>query len=179
MTVSRRIALLIAILVLPVLLTSCGSKPEQEWKPKRARPHVKVEKKTGETGVSESELQARIVPERLKRNPFLSYLVVEKERRRSSRKIRSPLECCAVEVFDVMAVVVGTDRAYALVMAPDGKRYIVRRGDVLGSEGGRVVRIDSGGIIVRIYERDRSGRIVSSSKVRLKLRKSDEDALAR
>lgn len=160
------------LLILPLFLISCGSK-EPEWKPKRARPRVKPPVQAAQ--VKAADKKKEMVFGKIHRNPFLSYLLISKKKRKIS-KIRGPLECCDITLFGVVAVVVSEEKSFALVQAPDNKRYIVRRGDLVGDMGGRVIRVDSKGITVREYKRDDRGKVSSSKDIRMDLPSKEEGA---
>ncbi|MBE9529512.1 MAG: pilus assembly protein PilP [Proteobacteria bacterium] len=162
--------ILIVLLVLPMFLVSCGSKaPEEEWKPKRAKvkvaPKVNLAKeKKAKIKSMEREMMAK-GPEN---NPFLSHIIVRKGVE-TEEELRGPLECCAISLFRLLAVVVGSESSYALLQAPDSKRYIVRKGDMVGTRGGKVIRIDNMGLTVRENSYNSSGKVVSSSDTALML----------
>ncbi len=104
----------------------------------------------------------------LKRNPFLSHIVLEAGVKKE-QKVKGPLECCEAGSFKVIAVVTGLEKSSALVLAPDMKRYIVREGDVLGAREGRIVKIDARGITVREKIFDEDGKTASISDVELRM----------
>ncbi len=163
------------LLILPLFLMSCGSK-EPEWKPKRAHPRVQPAAVAAQTTAADTK--GKMVSGKIHRNPFLSYLLISKSKRKAS-KIRGPLECCDISLFGVVAVVVSEDKSFALIQAPDNKRYIVRRGDLVGDRGGRVVRVDPKGLSVREYRRDDRGKVLSSEDTRLDLPLKEEGAVTR
>jgi Tfp pilus assembly protein PilP len=55
------------------------------------------------------------------------------------------------------------------VQAPDGKRYVVRRGDSMGARDGRIIKINSKSIMVREHTRDEDGSIKSTEDIELRL----------
>ena len=166
--------LLLAALALG--LASCGSKETRPLRPRRARPRPAAGK-PAEPALPTIE-HKRINPEKPRRNPFLSYIIVRKGRE-AHKRIKGPLECCDLDLFRVMAVVLSKNGSYALVSAPDGKRYIVRRGDRMGLNGGRIIRIYSEGLKVREYARDDEGRIVSHRDRTLKILTREEGGITR
>jgi len=153
----RYIKILLLIL-LPLAVIACGSGETEKFVPKRAHPKVVAPKPAADEYANID--QRKISLEKPARNPFLSYIIVRKGREKVKR-IKGPLECCDLDLFRVMAVVLSGDSSYALVNAPDGKRYIVRRGDLMGQKGGRIIKIDSNGLKVREYVRDDEGRVLS------------------
>jgi len=146
------------MLMLPLFVMACGSNDSEQFVPRRAHPKVAATK--ADTDIFANIEHKKINLERPTRNPFLSYIIVRKGRKKAVR-IKGPLECCSLELFRVIAVVLSGDSSYALVNAPDRKRYIVRRGDLMGQNGGRIIKIDSNGLKVREYARDDNGRVIS------------------
>ncbi len=102
----------------------------------------------------------------LRRNPFLSHIVLEAGVKKE-KKVKGPLECCDAGSFKVIAVVTGLEKSSALVLAPDMKRYIVREGDILGTRGGRIVKIDGKGVTIRERLLDEDGKTASINDVEL------------
>ncbi len=157
------IFLIIAFLLFPLI--SCGRKNEVKTAApvKKARPVQPIAPAAAVNAAaplsSTSEVRGR--------NPFLSYMVVMKESE-GSKRARGPLECCELSLFKLQAVVVGPQNSFALVQAPDGKRYIVRKGDVIGAMGGKITSIGDKSLIVReVVKQD--GKVVASNDTELKL----------
>jgi len=107
------------------------------------------------------------------RNPFQSHIVLAKAAPGAAQKAKGPLECCEISMFKVLAAVVGVSdsEGFALVQAPDGKRYVVRRGDIMGAREGRVTRINDKGLVIREVTRDEDGKVKSTEDIELKLEK--------
>jgi len=172
---TRRYLKIFFVALLPLLLVACGSEDSETFVPRRAHPK-QAGKKAAEELPPRLEYK-KISLEKPRRNPFLSYIIVKKSREKKTR-IKGPLECCSLELFRVTAVVLSGDSSYALVQSPDGKRYIVRRGDLMGQRGGRIIKIDSSGIKVREYIRDDDGRVVSFKDRPLKILTREEGGIA-
>lgn len=167
---TRRLLTIATLVMAGSLLISCGKTEEAEQLPvkmpaKAAQKPAAPESLDTSAGISGSFESARL------RNPFQSHIMVMKGSPELSTKIRGPLECCEVSMFRIMAAVVGVSDAegFALIQAPDNKRYVIRRGDVLGARDGRVIRIHSKGIVVREHTRDEDGRIKSTEDIELRL----------
>ncbi len=162
------------VILLPLFMVACGSNDRVKFVPKRAHPKVAAT----EPDVDEFAQLAhkQISLEKPRRNPFLSYIIVRKGRKKVTR-IKGPLECCNLNLFRVMAVVLSPDSTYALVHAPNEKRYIVRRGDLMGQQGGRVIKIDRSGLKVREYARDDDGRVISFKDWPLKIVTKEEGGI--
>ncbi len=168
------VKILLFIIMLPLFIVACGSEETETFVPRRAHPRI-AEKKAPDEGLAPVE-HKKISADKPRRNPFLSYIIVRKGREKAKR-IKGPLECCALELFRVTAVVLSGESSYALINAPDGKRYIVRRGDLIGQNSGRIVKIDSGGLKVREYQRDDDGRVVSFKDRSLKILTKEEGGI--
>ncbi len=161
--------ILIALLV-PMFLVSCGSKaPEEEWKPVRAKVAVKpqVDPDAAEKAKIK-DMEKEMMATGPENNPFLSHIMVRKGVEKEE-DLKGPLECCAISLFRLLAVVVGSDSSYALLQAPDSKRYIIRKGDLIGTRGGKVIRIDSTGLTIRENRYNNTGKVISSSNTALML----------
>ncbi|HLC17776.1 MAG TPA: pilus assembly protein PilP [Thermodesulfobacteriota bacterium] len=154
------------VILMPLVLLSCGGPEPEESEPlKRAQP---PEAAVEDTGVEQQAAPARTFGAPLDRNPFLSHIMLQKGTKEET-KARGPLECCELGLFRLLAVAVSPDNSYALIQAPDSKRYIVRRGDVLGPRGGKIIRVDTKGIAVREYTRDARGKVLSSNDTEINL----------
>lgn len=165
----RRLLTIAALVMAGSLLISCGNTEEPRQLPikvpaKAAKPAAPESIDTS-AGISSSIESAKL------RNPFQSHIMVMKAAPEMSKKIRGPLECCEVGMFRIMAAVVGVTDAegFALIQAPDNKRYVVRRGDILGARDGHVIKIHSKGIVVREHTRDEDGKIKSTEDIELRL----------
>ncbi len=158
------IFLILAILLFPLI--SCGKKEETRETPpvKKAKPVQPSPASAG--GISAAAAIASTIEAR-ERNPFQSYIILMRATE-GARKMKGPLECCDLGLFKLQAVVESPDNAFALVQAPDGKRYIVRGGDVIGLMGGRVTRIGSKSITVREVNKQ-DGKVISTTDTELKL----------
>ncbi len=167
-----RFKIFILLLVAPLFLVSCGSQaPQDEWKPKRAkvkRPDAANARLAGEKAAKIKAMEKEMISKGPEGNPFLSDIIIRKAAE-SDEQLKGPLECCAISLFRLLAVVVGSDSSYALVQAPDGKRYIVRKDDRIGTRGGKVIKIDGTGLIIRENNYSVSGKVVSASDTVLML----------
>ncbi|MFQ5736633.1 MAG: pilus assembly protein PilP [Thermodesulfobacteriota bacterium] len=158
------------IALIPLALVACGKdEPKQQPRVKRARPAAKPPV-VAQAPVQEAkapEAKAEEINARY-RNPFQSHIMIMRGTE-VEKKIRGPLECCDLDQFRVVAVVVGQGEGYALVQAPDKKRYVVKRGDAMGPRDGKVVKITGRGLIVREYVRDEEGKVVGSHDLEVNL----------
>lgn len=158
------IFLILSILLFPLI--SCGKKEEtREVQPVRKVKPVQQAPAPAEAISAAAPIASTI--EARERNPFQSYIVLMRATE-GARKVKGPLECCELGLFKLQAAVESPDNAFALVQAPDGKRYIVRRGDVMGLMGGKVIVIRSKSITVREVNKQ-DGKVISTADTELKL----------
>jgi len=84
-----------------------------------------------------------------KRDPFRTYLSdLEKSQGGLTTRCATPLGRYEVEQLKIVAVITGLEDPVAMVEAPNGVGYSVRRGACIGKNGGVVAAIRSGEIIV-------------------------------
>lgn len=153
--------------LLPLALLSCKKAEEPQQPPiKKAAPQPQqpaAVEPVDKAAKIDSTIEAKL------RNPFQSHIMAMKGVE-GPKKIKGPLECCELSLFRVVAVVYAApESSYALVHAPDGKRYVVKRGDTIGSREGRIVKINVRSITLREYTRDQDGNVVSTEDVDLRL----------
>lgn len=88
-----------------------------------------------------------------KRDPFQSLLEIRKPVA-SRAEPKTPLEQFDLDQVRLIGSIIGMAQPRAMVMAPDGKSYIVRIGTRLGKNNGVVVAIEKDRIIVeeRFYD---------------------------
>ncbi len=176
-----RVKIFFAIALIPAVLASCKKeaaqvqqlKPVEKAQPAQARQAAAQPPAPpdGEAAKGESAIEAK------RRNPFQSHIILMRGVE-GAKKVKGPLECCELALFKVVAVVAGTDNPVALIQAPDSKRYIVKKGDLIGSREGHVLGIDDNGVSVREIVRDDRGNVKSSVDTVIMLR-GEKDADAR
>lgn len=166
---SRTYRIFFIAALIPLLLTACkkAEEPQQPFPIKKAPAQQPAEVKAPET--TDLSAQADSTVDVKLRNPFQSHIVVMKGVEGGPKKIRGPLECCELSLFRLVAVVVGGQDGYALLQAPDGKRYVIRRGDVIGTREGKVVKVFPKGIMVREQYRDEDGKVIKTEDTEIKL----------
>lgn len=162
--------IIVIAVLLPTFLYSCGGGGQQAPAQPAKTDVQTVEKKAEEplAPVVVSKAEAPL------KNPFQSYIMTKKNSVEEGKEIKGPLECCDLKLFKVMASMLAGDSTYALLSAPDGKRYIVKVGDKIGLNSGKIADIDAEGIVVKEPVKDLEGNIVSSVITELKLL-GDED----
>ena len=84
-----------------------------------------------------------------KRDPFRTFLAdLEKAQGALTTRCATPLGRFELEQLKIVAVVTGLEDPVAMVEAPNGVGYSVRRGACIGTNGGVVASIRSGEIVV-------------------------------
>ncbi len=109
-----------------------------------------------------------------RRDPFLSIIEASRiEREAEKKKIGTkPSESYDVSEVKVIAIAREKNKYYAMVELPDKKYFTVKAGMTLGTRGGKVIKIDEGGVVVREYVRDYKGEIHTKDTI-LRLRKEE------
>ena len=83
-----------------------------------------------------------------KRDPFRSY-VLDRLKEVDEVSAKGPLEQFELQQLAVLGVVWETDNRRALIGDPSGQAYIVREGDAMGKNDGRVISIEDNLVLVR------------------------------
>jgi len=84
-----------------------------------------------------------------KRDPFRSFLAeIEGQSAQIQTRCPTPLGRYELEQLRLAAVITGLDDPVAMVQAPTGTGYSVRRGACIGKNGGTVVAVRSGELVV-------------------------------
>jgi type IV pilus assembly protein PilP len=106
-----------------------------------------------------------------KRDPFRSFLTeIEKGQGSLATRCATPLGRFELEQLKLVAVVTGLEDPVAMVEAPSGVGYAVRRGACVGKNGGVVAAVRSGELVVSEWAvradgtRDRTQTVVRLPK---------------
>lgn len=83
-----------------------------------------------------------------KRDPFRSYLSEITKETSFATRCTTPLGRFGMEQLKLVAVVTGLEDPVAMVEAPTGVGYAVRRGACIGRNGGVVAAVRSGEVVV-------------------------------
>ncbi|HAO93867.1 MAG: hypothetical protein A2X93_01755 [Deltaproteobacteria bacterium GWC2_56_8] len=167
---ARRFVILFLAASLSLAITACKKEePKPEEPIKKAQPAAQAAPQAAPASIDASAKADASVEASRRRNPFQSHILLLRGTADGPRKIKGPLECCELALFKVHAIVAARDGAFALAQAPDGKRYVVRKGDVIGTKEGKVIKIDGRAITVREFTRDQEGKVISTDDTDLKL----------
>lgn len=143
---SRRSSLALVALA---LAAGCAEKPKP--KPQPAPPPVAI--------AAPAEARSGDQPEPVKRewtytsvgkrDPFHSFLAeVEASGRGLASRCATPLGRFEIDQLKLVAVITGLDDPVAMVEAPNGIGYALRRGACVGRNGGTVAAVRSGEVVV-------------------------------
>jgi type IV pilus assembly protein PilP len=141
----------LASLALAGALAACGGKPP-------ARPPVAPPPAAAAAPAApaqpEAEAKKPAEPEWSyssagKRDPFRSFLAdLEGAQGALATRCATPLGRFEIEQLKIVAVITGLEDPVAMVEAPNGRGYSVRRGACIGKNGGVVASVRSGEIVV-------------------------------
>lgn len=163
-------------LVAPFFLSACGNGQQQGG----VAPTVKVD--TASVKKVEAEAAIPVVEAKKSepplKNPFQSDILLKRGEVGKTVMIKGPLECCEIATFKVVAALVAGEKPYALLSGTDNKRYIVRIGDRMGLNGGKIVTITTSGITVRETLKDIDGNVVNVNDVTLNVNDVTEEPAA-
>ena len=170
---------LIPILFVVILLT-VGCQKE--------RPHPVIQKETQKAQKPETAIEttAPLTHETKKgetepyfyeakgrRDPFLSIIeAAKKDRAVDRKKGGKPIESYDITDIRVIAIASDKQRYYAMVQLPDNKYFTVKEGMTLGLYGGKVMKIDAAGMVVREFMKDLRGEIQTKDTI-LRLRREE------
>jgi len=176
----RTIVNILMVTILAFVLVACKDKsqvkktgpakktPVQTTRVKRTVGTVKAEAKKAKKG-----FEAITYNPEGRRDPFLSIIVLTKQKVEKKKKTLNPLENYDVTDFRLIGVVYTGKDYYASVVLPDGKAYTITKGSTLGLYGGKVIDIKSDAVLIREYIVDYRGQLRPKDTV-LKLRKEEE-----
>ncbi len=106
-----------------------------------------------------------------KRDPFRSFLAESRGAGAALvTRCATPLGRYELEQFRLVAVITGLEDPVAMVQAPNGTGYTVRRGSCIGKNGGSVAAVRSGQLVVAEWvtradgTRDRTQTVLSLPK---------------
>jgi len=136
--------------------------------------------------VKEEQEQAVIVKYRYpridKRDPFKPLVEVKKKAQKSPVRESAavpedeltPLQKVDIERLRLLGIIVGKNAPRAMVDAPDGKSYILKKGTKVGKNNGEVVDIAAEVVLVRERYQDFTGEMHENIvEIRLPAREGD------
>jgi type IV pilus assembly protein PilP len=142
----------IALAVAAVALAACGSSPPPRPPAPTAAPAAAAPKPASQVAAADAKKPAE--PDWSyssvgKRDPFRSFLSeIARGQGSLTTRCSTPLGRFELEQLKLVAVVTGLEDPVAMVEAPSGVGYSVRRGACIGKNGGVVVAVRSGELVV-------------------------------
>lgn len=90
-----------------------------------------------------------------RRDPFQPYLLIKRAvDADADLSAQSPLQQYETLQYKLSAIIVGYGQPMAMVLAPNGKSYVVRKGMKIGRSGGTVMQIKKDALFVEERYRD-------------------------
>jgi type IV pilus assembly protein PilP len=141
---------LVPILAACLTLAACGSKPRPPAAaaaaPRAAPVAAPAEEKKPDDGPPKEEWSYSSAG---KRDPFRSYLKeLDAPQGGIASRCSTPLGRFDVEQLHLVAVITGLEDPVAMVEAPNGVGYSVRRGSCIGKNGGVISAVRNGELVV-------------------------------
>ena len=153
--------LMVALMLAAGISGGCGKEEPVKQAPPQA---PKAVAKPPAAQVPPSEAQTGAPPEARfvyqaegRRDPFLPLLAL-KGKASLGREFENPLEAYDLFQYQLKGVVVGFGEPKAMVVAPDGKSYILRKGLRIGKSNGVVREITREKILVEERYQDLTGK---------------------
>ncbi len=100
-----------------------------------------------------------------RRDPFVPLSRIKKPLSAVNDEPETPLQSYDIAQFRLVGVIVGKGEPKAMVVAPDGKSYILARGVKVGKNNGVVVDITTETILVEEKYYDYSGNVIENIQV--------------
>lgn len=140
-----------------LLLSGCGNEAPLPEKTVAKTSKQKVETKTPVLLPKATE-QEKLVPKYVyeasgRRDPFLPLAQIRKPVSESGLPL-TPLQKFDLGQFRLIGVIIGRNEPMAMVMAPGGKAYVLKRGIKIGKNAGQVIDIREDAVVIeeRFYD---------------------------
>jgi type IV pilus assembly protein PilP len=159
----------ILAVALAVAALGCGSKPAKKA---AAKPAEAAAPAVAAVAAVESKGEAEWAYSSVgKRDPFRSWVAeLEKGKGALQTRCATPLGRFELEQLRLVAVVTGLEDPVAMVQAPTGVGYTIRRGACIGKNGGVIAAVRTGEVVVSEWAvradgtRDRSQTVLRLPK---------------
>ena len=158
----RRLLLPLLMIVLAVgLLGGCGSdSPAPKAAPKPKKNVAKAPVKPKEAAAPVEEVKAAppyVYKAEGKRDPFQPVVQVRRASMPEPEQL-TPLQKFDLSQLKLIGIILGKGDPVAMVIAPDQKSYILKRGVKVGRSGGVVTLVEKDAVLVRETYRDMMGK---------------------
>jgi type IV pilus assembly protein PilP len=128
-------------------------------------PPVPVQKVVAPAVAEEIKEVVPVIPEQRyvydpsgRRDPFEPLLVVARQALRPDEPL-TPLQTYEIGQFRLIGIIVGKGVPRAMVVAPDGKSYILQRDIKIGKNGGKVTEVQREMVVVEEKFEDFAGDV--------------------
>jgi type IV pilus assembly protein PilP len=166
----KSLMLFVSWAIIPLLFFGCGDKtPKNKEKTAPERQKItapsspKKGKKAVELSVKNQDKKEFSYGSSGKRDPFQALTSVKKPIV-SGLAVTTPLQKFALNQLRVIGVIWGKGEPTAMVNAPDGKSYVLKKGIKAGKNNGTVVDINKESIVVEEKFYDFSGEVRVSTQ---------------
>lgn len=156
--------LLLSLLILVAALWGCTEEPAST--PAPAQPTAVAKAPAKQVPAPEIEAEEEKDPAEKfayesegRRDPFLPLTAIRKPVGPVQDEPQTPLQQFDLQQYRLIGVIVGMDEPRAMVIAPDGKSYILKEGVKIGKNNGVVVDITRDVIKVQEKYYDFSGNV--------------------
>lgn len=147
------------------LLAGCGEK-EQTSAPVAPEQKKAVTAKGAKSAIEEAPTAAESPASKYayvaegRRDPFQPFMLVRRPVDvQGDLSALTPLQQYETQQYKLTAIIVGYGESMAMVSAPDGKSYVVRKGMKIGKSGGKVIQISKEAVLVEEKYRDLSDEV--------------------
>lgn len=162
----RLLTLLVSAVLLSLLLTACGEDPQPPYNPQSSRPQGSAAKAGNAAALPEQPVEETeevyVYDPTGTRDPFKSPLGTISDLSSTGDIPLTPLQRFDLDQLRVIGVIVGKGEPRAMVIAPDNKSFVLKKGTKVGRNNGTVVAITTETIQVEEQYLDYAGDIKST-----------------
>jgi type IV pilus assembly protein PilP len=180
MMAQRNLSQWLVISCVLVSLAACGEKaPVTPEAPAKSQPKKSDAAKAVTGAVEGTTTTPEVPPPKYtfvtenRRDPFQPFLLIKRPvAADADLSAQTPLQQYETMQYKLSAVIVGYGQPMVMVIAPDGKSHVVRKGMKIGKNGGTVIQINKEGFLVEEKYRDLSD-VIRTNILEIKLPKRE------
>ncbi len=179
LSVVSRLKLFTVYCSLLTVFTGCqqGGTPSQPQTPAASQAKKEAPKPAATLPAEEvkAEKKETAAVDVKQKNPFKTFIVKLADKPAAAVR-KMPLQKYELEQLKLVAVMWGMNGSFAMLEAPDGKGYSVKKGDLIGTRDGKVKRIDKDQVVIEERFTDVGGELSTSEFIiKLPLPKGEEE----